>query len=87
MLSALVQVLAVPGVPGNYVDAHLRRVAYRIAENRIVAGLHFPVDNLAGRLLGDALGQYFLALCGVQANRAMHASFDGAALATPAAAA
>jgi hypothetical protein len=34
------------------------RVAYRVSENRVVAGVHFPVDTWAGAELGVVLGRY-----------------------------
>jgi hypothetical protein len=37
--------------------------AARIAINRTVAGLHFPVDSAAGTVLGLTLGNYFMSRC------------------------
>jgi hypothetical protein len=49
--------------PGNGEASHeqLQRLAARIAINRTVAGLHYPVDSAVGRLLGTALGEFFVA--------------------------
>jgi hypothetical protein len=41
----------------------LYRQAFRMAFNRIVAGVHFPVDLPAGAILGLALGEYFVRRC------------------------
>ena len=34
--------------------------AARIAINRTVAGVHFPVDSMAGQLLGLTVAEYFI---------------------------
>jgi membrane-associated phospholipid phosphatase len=46
----------------------LQRLAARIATNRVIAGVHYPVDSLAGRLLGQTLGEYVVARCGASAS-------------------
>lgn len=46
--------------------AMLDRLARRIAFNRVVAGVHYPMDSWAGYGLGNALGQALVALAGGQ---------------------
>ncbi len=41
----------------------LDRLSRRIAFNRVVAGLHFPYDNLVGYALGTQLARILAALC------------------------
>jgi hypothetical protein len=41
----------------------LYKQAERIAVNRTVAGVHFPIDTWAGAALGEAVGQVILAKC------------------------
>ena len=41
----------------------LQRQAYRIAVNRTVAGVHYPVDSACGRVLGTLLGEYLVGRC------------------------
>ena len=43
-------------------DEKLARLAARISVNRVIAGVHFPVDLAAGLVLGLAVGRYFVAL-------------------------
>ncbi|MEP6875699.1 MAG: phosphatase PAP2 family protein [Burkholderiales bacterium] len=54
----------------------LDRLAARISTNRLVAGVHFPVDNLAGRLLGQTLGEYVVERCAPKQGWTAR-SFDG----------
>jgi membrane-associated phospholipid phosphatase len=54
---------------GSYADeqariAMLRGLAERIAVNRTVAGVHFPIDSWAGAVLGTAVGHAVLGRCG-----------------------
>lgn len=43
-------------------SAQLYRLAHRIASNRTVAGVHFPIDSAAGALMGCLLGEYVFGL-------------------------
>ena len=49
------------GVSANDWCIQLMRQAARIAVNRTVAGVHFPIDSAAGQLLGLTLGDFFIA--------------------------
>lgn len=44
------------------------RQAARISANRTVAGVHFPVDSMAGAMLGTVLGNWMCALADVKAK-------------------
>ncbi len=41
----------------------LHKQAERIAVNRTVAGVHYPIDSWAGAALGEAVGELILAKC------------------------
>jgi hypothetical protein len=43
----------------------LLKLAARISENRIYAGLHYEEDNEAGKLLGEALAKHLLKRVGI----------------------
>jgi hypothetical protein len=54
------------------------RLASRVAINRTVAGVHFPVDSAAGQLLGLTLGEYFVHLATAAAGTNFRGwQFDG----------
>lgn len=50
--------------------------AARIAINRTVADVHFPVDSAAGAVLGLALGKYFVSRC-KEGEKYQTWTFDG----------
>ena len=60
---------------GNKYREQLQRFAARVAVNRTVAGLHYPVDSAVGRLLGTALGEFFVARC--RGDKVNQWGFDG----------
>ena len=60
----------------------LMRLASRVAMNRTVAGVHFPVDSAAGAVLGMTLGQYFVNRC-TQVTSYDAWAFDGTAFPEP----
>ncbi len=60
------------GVGGS---AQVYRLAHRIASNRTVAGVHFPVDSAAGALMGCLLGEYIYGLAFAVAPNAASGPF------------
>lgn len=44
----------------------LRAIALRIAEVRVIAGLHYPIDTIAGLALGDLIGSAIVDFAEVQ---------------------
>ena len=58
-------------------DDRLARLAARISVNRVIAGVHFPVDLAAGLVLGLAVGRYFVALARGEANDLTPCTFVG----------
>jgi hypothetical protein len=67
------------GVPVDHAIARSRRfrLATRIAINRTVAGLHYPIDSACGAVLGIALGEYLAQLGGIEGARTVSWEFDG----------
>jgi hypothetical protein len=61
---------------GSIYREQLERLAARIAVNRTVAGLHYPVDSAVGRLLGTALSAFMVARC--KGEKIHERGFDGA---------
>jgi membrane-associated phospholipid phosphatase len=85
LVATILQALMDAALPGNgsKYEQQLQRLAARIAVNRTVAGLHFPVDSAAGRLLGTVIGEFVIARCtgsAVQGRGFVGPKFQGAAL-------
>jgi len=60
----LIRLLTASGQPDHQpYEKPLRRLASRIALNREVAGLHYPMDSLAGAVLGTGLAQRMVERC------------------------
>ncbi len=82
LLSAAAAAAAAAATPFTlpYADlkwgAQFMRLASRVAINRTIAGVHFPVDTAAGALLGLTLGEYFVHRCKNDAAYEAYA-FDG----------
>jgi membrane-associated phospholipid phosphatase len=77
LLEALMDAAPGAGNPPNGSRSHeqLQRLAARIATNRVVAGVHFPVDSAVGRLLGTALAEFLVARA--TGTRVHERGFDG----------
>jgi hypothetical protein len=60
---ALSGLLGISTAHATYTQLNLQ--ARRFSVNRVVAGVHFPIDAAAGQMLGMSLGEYFLCKCGL----------------------
>jgi hypothetical protein len=47
--------------PASGMDQALQQQAKQIADNRVYAGLHYPIDSGAGQMLGETLAEYVIA--------------------------
>jgi hypothetical protein len=54
----------------------LERQATRISVNRVVAGVHFPVDAHAGEALGRTMARFFLWRCGWRIGKPTGEGYD-----------
>ncbi len=62
---------------GRPLHDQLMWLAARISVNRVVAGVHFPIDLAAGMVIGSLLGRYFVALAKGSSVSLRSWSFDG----------
>ena len=61
----------------------LNMLAHRIAENRVIAGVHYPIDAAAAYVLADGLADYFIARCGSADSEVQERVFKGSKLDNP----
>ncbi|MBU7571872.1 MAG: hypothetical protein KAF64_00855 [Hydrogenophaga sp.] len=77
LMQALLDTVPGTGSPpnGTLNREQMQRLAARIATNRVVAGVHYPVDSAGGRLLGTALAEFLVARA--TGTRVHERGFDG----------
>jgi len=61
--------------PGDPAYVQLYRQARRFSVNRVVAGVHFPIDAAAGQMLGTTLGEFFLWMNNIKTVKCMERTF------------
>lgn len=77
MLARLLTLLTWPVTNGTQTPDRLQRLAERIAINRTVAGVHFPVDSAAGQLLGTSLADYLVCVASCRSGAPRGANSTG----------
>jgi hypothetical protein len=73
MVALILRRLTSKKLADNSWGVQLMRQAHRVAVNRTIAGVHFPVDSAAGHMLGLTLAEYFIRRC---TNSAGNADFQ-----------
>jgi len=78
VLFAVAQAAGAPPAAIQQLREQLTMQAARIAINRTVAGLHYPIDSMAGQFLGLAIAQYIVARALPAPQNVEAWTFDGA---------
>jgi hypothetical protein len=68
VLYELVQTAGATAAALTRLREQLMRQAARIAINRTIAGVHYPIDSMAGQMLGLSVAEYFIARCHAPGN-------------------